>query len=46
MKYSFFILLTIILFGCDEEINIPKPPTYLRLELPDHEYNLYSDNCP
>ncbi|MEJ6584197.1 MAG: hypothetical protein QNL61_04915 [Crocinitomicaceae bacterium] len=45
MKYLFFILLTVVLFGCSEEINIPKPPTYLRLELPDHEYELYSDNC-
>lgn len=45
MKYLFFILLTFVIFGCSEEINIPKPPTYLRLELPSHEYELYSDNC-
>ena len=32
--------------SCTEEINIPKPPTYLRLELPDHSYHLYSDDCP
>ncbi len=45
MKYSILILVAILLVGCEEEINIPKPPTYLRLELPDHEYKLYTDNC-
>jgi gliding motility-associated lipoprotein GldD len=24
---------------------IPKPPTYLRLELPQHTYNTYKSNC-
>lgn len=28
------------------EIMIPKPPTYLRLNLPEHKYTKYSDNCP
>ena len=43
----------IILFGsllflssCGEETLIPKPPTYLRLELPDHVYKVNEDDCP
>jgi len=45
MKYLSMLLVSLFILSCEEEINIPKPPTYLRLELPDHEYKLYSDNC-
>ncbi len=42
-----FLALTIFLYSCDEdEILIPKPPTYLRTELPDHSYKQFSDRCP
>ena len=35
------------MFGCREETYVPKPPTYLRLELPNHEYDQYKDeDCP
>jgi gliding motility-associated lipoprotein GldD len=37
-----FFLLT----SCSDDKTIPKPPTYLRLDLPDHEYLHFSDNCP
>lgn len=30
----------------DSELLIPKPPTYLRSELPDHSYKTFSDRCP
>lgn len=40
MKQSIFLILLIGLFSCEEEIPVPKPPTYLRLELPDHNYEL------
>lgn len=40
-----FSLLAAILLGCKEEVTIPKPPTYLRLELPDHSYKNYSSDC-
>lgn len=43
-----FILASIIalIASCGDEIMIPKPPTYLRLNLPDHKYKLYSEACP
>ena len=40
------LLLLTILISCGEETFIPKPPTYLRLELPDHKYMTYEDDCP
>lgn len=46
MKNVIFILVIAILASCGDEINIPKPPTYLRLELPEHSYKIYNDNCP
>lgn len=48
MKVVFILLLTGLLLGsCSgNEILIPKPPTYLRLELPEHEYTTFDDACP
>ena len=40
------LTLFIALVSCEEKITIPKPPTYLRLELPDHSYTAYEDECP
>lgn len=40
------ILICLILTACGgSEIAIPKPPTYLRLELPEHAYTSYKSNC-
>lgn len=41
----FFLVLLVTSCG-GEEIVIPKPPTYLRLNLPKHTYANYSDDCP
>ena len=38
MKILFTLLFILLLFAFGEEIPVPKPPTYLRLELPDHNY--------
>ena len=46
MKLISILLLSIILLSCGDDIFIPKPPTYLRLELPDHNYKVYDDRCP
>lgn len=48
MKFKIiFILISFVLFSCgDNEILIPKPPTYLRTELPKHEYVQFKDDCP
>lgn len=37
--------LGLILASCGEEQFTPKPPTYLRLELPEAKYQLYTDEC-
>jgi len=45
MKNLLIPFVLFLLFACEEEIYIPKPPTYLRLELPDHKYENYVDSC-
>ena len=41
-----FIILLLILSACtSDKIPVPKPPTYLRLELPSHQYSTYEGNC-
>ena len=40
------ILFVLILVGCGgSELSIPKPPTYLRLDLPEHSYKDYQSQC-
>lgn len=40
-------LFCILLVACGgDEILIPKPPTYLKTELPKHSYTKFSDRCP
>lgn len=40
-----FFLLSLVLVSCGDEMLIPKPPSYLRLELPKPVYASYSDSC-
>jgi gliding motility-associated lipoprotein GldD len=41
-----YLLIAILFASCSgEEVSIPKPPTYLRLELPDHNFVNYKSNC-
>ncbi|MBI1838643.1 MAG: hypothetical protein HYR91_15365 [Flavobacteriia bacterium] len=40
-----FLIFIIVLSCGNEVINIPKPPTYLRLDLPKHEYIHFTDHC-
>jgi gliding motility-associated lipoprotein GldD len=46
MKKLKLLVLLSLLVSCTESELIPKPPTYQRLELPDHEYNAVIDDCP
>jgi len=47
MKYSSLFLLLFFISGCSsDEVLVPKPPTYLRLELPMHSYKLFNEKCP
>lgn len=42
----FLIVVTLILFSCSNDtILIPKPPTYLRLNLPKHSYTNFKGDC-
>jgi gliding motility-associated lipoprotein GldD len=44
---SSIILFGTLLFSCSRNDNpIPKPPTYLRLDLPNFEYVQFEDDCP
>ncbi len=42
-----FIFLSGILASCSsDELTIPKPPTFLNVQLPEHSYINYSPDCP
>lgn len=45
MKYPvIFILITLFVVACElKQKTIPKPPTYLRVELPERSYEEYKD---
>jgi gliding motility-associated lipoprotein GldD len=42
---SLILLLTAITSCGGNEITIPKPPTYLRQDFPEHKYMKYQSNC-
>jgi gliding motility-associated lipoprotein GldD len=46
MKKLKFLIVLFLMVSCSDSELIPKPPTYLRLELPDHKYNVLIDDCP
>lgn len=35
-----------IFFSCERDQYVPKPPTYLRMDLPGHSYRTVSQDCP
>lgn len=45
MKRIIGLVLLVVMVSCEEETYIPKPPTYLRLDLPDHNYTRYDSEC-
>lgn len=45
-KIVLYFLLGSFVVACGDELLIPKPPTYLRLNLPEHTYENFQDsNC-
>jgi gliding motility-associated lipoprotein GldD len=47
MKFGGIVILLFIFISCGgNEILVPKPPTYLRMNFPKHSYVTFSDNCP
>lgn len=45
MKIFSLLLLVTILLSCGDDLMIPKPPTYLRLDLPEHNYEKTQNEC-
>jgi gliding motility-associated lipoprotein GldD len=43
--WSIILSIPLLLVGCGDDLLIPKPPTYLRSELPPHSYVHYKSNC-
>src|SRR5690606_13355448 len=46
VQLSFFTVIITLISACTEQLPIPKPPLYLRTDFPEHEYKIFSDNCP
>ncbi len=47
-RYKFYLslLIGVVLTACSSnELAVPKPPTYLRLDLPSHKYVHFNDGC-
>jgi gliding motility-associated lipoprotein GldD len=36
----------LVFSACSEDESIPRPRGYFRIDLPKHEYKLYSETCP
>lgn len=45
LRLVLFLLFSVLLFGCRNEDPFPKPKSFLRVELPSHEYKVFSDSC-
>jgi len=46
MKFNAILFLVLFLTSCGgDKVLIPKPPTYLKLELPEHSYQKYKGEC-
>ncbi|MEY4658904.1 MAG: hypothetical protein RJB36_670 [Bacteroidota bacterium] len=43
---AFFLLCVLIFVACSDESPVPKPSTYLRMNLPEHSYRMYTSDCP
>ena len=44
MKKLLLFLPLLLLFACGEETLVPKPPTHLTIDLPNHAYKKFSDS--
>jgi gliding motility-associated lipoprotein GldD len=47
IKFTFSFVGIVMLISCgNKELPIPKPPTFLNIELPSHNYKKYNTACP
>ena len=44
--FIFLCLINLILFSCTEHQPVPKPPTYLNINFPEHTYSFVRGDCP
>ncbi len=42
---SILFCLALLVVSCEDEMPIPKPPTYLRVEIPPSVFQPYTDDC-
>jgi len=45
-NYFSILLASLCLISCSENTPVPKPPTYLRLDFPEHTYHNVVSDCP
>jgi len=47
-KFSNWLLITLAVSSCgsDDDIPVPKPMAYFRIDLPEKKYSTFSDACP
>ena len=45
MKLISILLVFGFLASCSNDVFTPKPPTYLRADLPEHKYTTHKDDC-
>lgn len=44
-RVIYTLLLFVILIACSDKKPVPKPPTYLEVNMPDRSYALFKDSC-
>jgi gliding motility-associated lipoprotein GldD len=45
-KFLYSLLVFFLFVACEDENPVPKPPTYLKLDLPEHTYRQVQSDCP
>ena len=46
IKTLLYLLVFASFVSCDEDVYIPKPIGYSRIDFPEHEYQVFNENCP
>jgi len=44
-NFRFAFILVFLIVSCEENNPVPKPPTYLKLDLPEHTYREIQSDC-
>jgi len=46
IRYLLVLSLILVLASCGEEVTMPKPRDYFRIDLPEKSYQVYESDCP